>query len=86
MGIFNKDNNPGAYSGSLNCPVCNSPSIRYIENLGPYRQRYRCRKCGIPFQYETGMDGTHPYAPLKNKWKDIVDSKITVNQYLRGRK
>ena len=74
MGIFQKGKNPGAYSGKLTCPVCESGAIRFVENIGPYRLRYRCRKCGLPFQYETGRDlYNHPYAPFnKNKWRDIV--------------
>ena len=87
MGIFQKGKNPGSYSGSLNCPVCRSTAIRFIENLGPYRLRYRCRKCGLPFQYETGHDlGLHPYAPFKNKWQAIVDGKVKPKQFLQGRK
>jgi len=63
-----------AYRGDLNCPTCHSTAIRFVENLGPYRLRYRCRKCGLPFQYEIGRDmNLHPYAPLKkNKWQDIA--------------
>ena len=77
MGIFMKGMNPGAYRGKLTCPVCFSEAIRYVENLGPYRQRYRCRKCGLPFQYDTAptQDGqiTHPYAAFKKKkFQDIV--------------
>ncbi len=66
--------NKAAFRGNLNCPVCQSRAIRFIENIGPYRIRYRCRKCGMTFQYETGRDLTqHPYAPLKKgKWQDIV--------------
>ena len=74
MGIFNKGNSKSAYSGSLSCPVCHSTAIRYVENIGPYRQRYRCRKCGLPFQYETGREFAHPYAPFnKGKFQGIVD-------------
>jgi transposase-like protein len=86
MGIFQKGMNPGAFSGNLSCPVCQSQSIRFIENLGPYRLRYRCRKCGLPFQYETGHDlGTHPYAPFKKQWQGIVDGKVTPKEFLQGR-
>jgi transposase-like protein len=86
MGIFNKDNNSGAYSGKLTCPACFSPAIRFIENVGPYRLRYRCRKCGQFFQYETGKDlGIHPYAPFKKHWRGIVDGKITPQQFLQQR-
>jgi len=88
MGIFQRGMNPGAYSGKLTCPACESRAIRFIENLGPYRLRYRCRKCGLPFQYEVGKDiRIHPYAPFKkSKWNDIVERRLTTEQYLRGRK
>lgn len=74
MGIFTRGINKAAFRGNLKCPVCPSRAIRFIEMLGPYRIRYRCRKCGMPFQYETGRDLTqHPYAPFnKNKWRTIV--------------
>ncbi len=86
MGIFNKQNNGAAYSGKLTCPVCHSEAIRFVENLGPYRLRYRCRKCGLPFQYETGRDlGLHPYAPFKKNWQGIVGGKITPKEFLQGR-
>jgi transposase-like protein len=75
MGIFTSGKNKGAYQGKLTCPVCQSQAIRYVENLGPYMIRYRCRKCGLPFQYDIGpsanMSGEigrperHPYAHLK---------------------
>jgi rubredoxin len=80
MGIFNRGNNPGAYSGGLICPVCQSQAIRYIENLGPYRLRYRCRKCGLPFQYDISNrppteKGNHPYAPFKkNKFDRVIEA------------
>ena len=85
MGIWIKQMgrkmNEGAFRGNLNCPVCQSRAIRFVEMLGPYRVRYRCRKCGMPFQYETGRDMTqHPYAPFnKNKWQDIAKGS-TPNQ------
>lgn len=63
-----KGMNEGAFRGKLTCPVCNSEAIRFIENIGPYRLRYRCRKCGTPFQYETGRDLTqHPNSPFFGK-------------------
>lgn len=75
MGIFQKGMNQGAFRGNLNCPVCQSSAIRFVENIGPYRIRYRCRKCGLPFQYETGRDmGTHPYAPFNTPhFRNIVE-------------
>jgi len=87
MGIFQRGMNPGAYSGKLTCPACSSQAIRYVENVGPYRLRFRCRKCGQYFQYETGRDlGIHPYAPFKKHWRSIVEGKINAEQLLRGRK
>lgn len=76
-----KNRNPGAFRGRLTCPVCRSEAVRFLETIGPWRLRYRCRKCGLPFQYDTSgnanprelMDA-HPYAPFKkNKWRTIVD-------------
>ena len=87
MSIFQKGMNKAAYSGKLTCPACLSEAIRFVEQLGPYRLRYRCRKCGLPFQYETGNDlSIHPYAPFKNKWKDFVNEGRTPMEVLRGGK
>ena len=89
MGIFQKGINKGAYQGKLTCPVCDSAAIRFIENLTAFRQRWRCRKCGMRFQYDIsnrpmGTEGSiHPYAPFKkNKWKGIVERYNTI----QGRK
>lgn len=87
MGIFTKGINKAAYQGKLTCPTCGSAAIRFIENIGPYRLRYRCRKCGLPFQYETGRDLTNPYAAFnKPKWRDIVQNQLRAEDVLRGRK
>ena len=83
-----KGMNKGAYRGRLTCPVCSSESNRRIENIGPFRIRYRCRKCGLTFQYDvsgsanpTEMMNAHPYALFnKNKWRDIVDSHGRTNK------
>lgn len=75
MGIFTKGINKGAYRGTLKCPVCESTAIRYVENVTPYRLRYRCRKCGLPFQYDISGSLNHPYAAFKQpKWQKIVES------------
>lgn len=75
MGIFTKRQSKAAYQGKLTCPVCSSEAIRFLEMVGPYRERYRCRKCGMPFQYETGRDHTvHPYAVYnKPRFRMIVN-------------
>jgi transposase-like protein len=70
--------NKGAFRGKLTCPVCESEAVRYVENVGPTRLRYRCRKCGLPFQYDISggsVLNNHPYAPFKKpKWQKIVES------------
>ena len=81
MGIFTKGISKAAYQGKLTCPVCSSQAIRFVEMIGPYRERYRCRKCGMPFQYETGIDhGVHPYAVLK---KPRFQRAVEANEELR---
>lgn len=94
MGIFTKGINKYAYRGKLTCPVCDSTAIRFVEDIGRFRKRYRCRKCGVPFQYDIsnaspGMDGgSHPYAPLKkNKFQQIVDlhNQIKTGRTKKGR-
>jgi len=78
--LMPKGMNKGAYRGKLTCPVCKSSSLRRLENIGAFRIRYRCRKCGLPFQYDvsgsadpTKMMNAHPYAAYKKKkWQDIV--------------
>jgi transposase-like protein len=74
MGIFTKGINRGAYRGQLNCPVCKSTANRFIEYVGPYRLRYRCRKCGLKFQYDISNNpNAHPYAPFKkSKFQDLA--------------
>jgi len=77
MGIIQlmpKGMNKGAYRGELTCPVCGSRAIRFLERLTRFRIRYRCRKCGMPFQYDISGHPTHPYEPFeKNKWRSIVE-------------
>lgn len=68
--------NKGAFRGKLTCPVCKSEAVRFLEYLNATRLRYRCRKCGLPFQYDISANmGAHPYAPFKKqKWQRIVES------------
>lgn len=76
-----KGMNKGAYRGKLTCPVCDSEAIRYVEHVTRFRLRYRCRKCGLTFQYDItgsppGFDGgAHPYAAFKkNKFRRVVEA------------
>ena len=85
MGIFTKGMNKGAFRGRLTCPVCDSESIRFVENVTMFRLRYRCRKCGLTFQYDTSNadpglipGASHPYAAFKkNKFRRVVEEAIT---------
>lgn len=72
--LMPKGMNKGAYRGKLTCPVCRSEAVRFMENVTMFRLRYRCRKCGLKFQYDISNNlGAHPYAAFnKNKYRDIV--------------
>jgi len=73
MGIFTKKINPGAYRGELTCPVCRSTANRRLPDVTPTRLRFRCRKCGLAYQYDISNRPTHPYAPFKrNKFEALV--------------
>jgi len=71
--------NKGAYRGSLNCPFfgCDGKSHRWIENVTPYRLRYRCRKCGRTFQYDISNRRDNPYAVFNTPHfrKVVAESK-----------
>lgn len=75
MSIWNKQKSKAAYQGRLTCPVCHSEAIRYVEHITPMRLRYRCRACGLPFQYDiSNRFDIHPYAAFnKGKFRGIVD-------------
>ena len=85
MGIFTKGINKGAYRGKLTCPFCESSAQRYIENVGPFRLRYRCRKCGLTYQYDiSNQPGINPYAPFQKGriWGSI--SRVAGGRKLKG--
>jgi len=85
MGIFTKGISKYAYQGELTCPFgnCRSKALRYLEDVTPFRQRYRCRKCGMTFQYDiSGRRDLNPYAPyMKN-----AGFRQGMNNLLHGRK
>lgn len=70
MGIFTPGRSKYAYQGDLSCPLCQSKAIRYVENVARYRDRYRCRKCGITFQYDySAREDLNPYAAYGERSK-----------------
>jgi transcription elongation factor Elf1 len=78
--------NPGAYQGKLTCPFCESAAQRFVENVTPMRLRYRCRKCGLTYQYDiSNRSDLNPYAAYG---KGTVGSKLrkNIDDILRGRK
>ena len=96
MGIFTPGRAKYAYQGELTCPFvltdqnghqvdCGSRAIRFIEEITPFRIRYRCRKCGNTFQYDiSGRTDLNPYAPFQKGrlWGDIM--KVTRGRKLKG--
>ena len=78
MSIFVEGKSKLAYRGKLTCPVCKSEANRLIEWLTPFRARYKCRKCGLTYQYDiSGAPApyNHPYAPFKKpRFQELVDA------------
>lgn len=77
MSIFTKGINKAAYSGRLTCPVCDSEANRFMEWVTSTRARYRCRRCGLTYQYDISgapYPHNHPYEPFKQqRFKYMVD-------------
>ena len=83
MGIFTPGKSKYAFSGELTCPFCQSRAIRFMENVTPFRLRYRCRKCARTFQYDiSNRLDINPYAAYSDRSKFARDLK----QMLGGRK
>jgi len=44
--------------GNIQCPICgprtkeNHYGIKFVEKLGPYIWRYKCKRCGLGFRYD----------------------------------
>lgn len=65
--------NKGSFRGPLLCPVCKGQRHALQEKLTPFRYRYRCKDCGLTFQYDTSGVREHPYAPFKkNKFQKLI--------------
>ncbi len=93
MGIWTPGINKGAYQGELTCPFvvagkdCKSRAIKFVEDITPTRQRYRCRKCGHTFQYDiSNRPDTNPYAPYRKGriWSNIEKALRVTGGTLKG--
>ena len=83
MGIFTPGISKYAYQGELTCPYCRSSAVRFIENVTPFRLRYRCRLCARTFQYDiSNRIDINPYAAYSSKSKFSRD----LRRMLGGRK
>lgn len=83
MGIFTSGRSKYAFSGELTCPFCRSTANRYMEHVTPMRLRYRCRKCGLKYQYDiSNRSDINPYAAYSSGSKFSRDLK----KFLGGRK
>lgn len=43
---------------------CGGTRWTFLEDIGPFRKRYRCKDCKRVTQYDYSARATHPYAPL----------------------
>ena len=77
--------NRGAFGSALTCPgivegpngttsICMANKWKFVEKLGLYRARYKCKVCGRTIQYDYSANPDHPYAVFgKNKWQRLVE-------------
>ena len=69
-----------AFRGKLECPnltefgvECGANKWKFVEKLGQFRIRYRCKVCGKTVQYDFANNPGHPYAVFgKNKFQQVV--------------
>jgi transposase-like protein len=76
--------NRGAFGTKLTCPalvtglsnkpeICNASRWEFVEQIGMYRVRYRCKACHKTIVYDYSGNPGHPYEVYgKNKWQRIV--------------
>ena len=56
--IPTRGKNRAAFSSGLMCPriagdgICGGTKFKFVEAVGPYMHRYRCKKCGKTLKYE----------------------------------
>ena len=62
----------GAFGTQLTCPaivtglsakpeICNASNWQFVERIGMYRIRYRCKACHKTLIYEYSNNPGHPY-------------------------
>jgi rubredoxin len=85
-GMPRKGMTKGAFGTQLTCPnlvnglsgapeVCSASKWEFVERVGPFRMRYRCKACHKTVIYEYSANPGHPYEAYgKNKWQRIVDN------------
>lgn len=84
-GIPRKSMAKGAFGNKLTCPalvagidgqpeMCGAEAWSFVESIGPYRIRYRCKVCHKTVVYDFSNNPGHPYEVYaKSKWQRIVD-------------
>jgi len=85
VSIFKKGISKHAYQGKLTCPFCQSAAQRYVEHVTPTRLRYRCRKCGLKYQYDiSNRNDINPYAAYQGSRFNQHLNKILMGRKLKG--
>jgi rubredoxin len=66
---------PGLVTGLSGHPeMCGAEKWEFVEKVGAFRIRYRCKVCHKTIIYEYGNNPGHPYEAYgKSKWRQIVD-------------
>ena len=76
--VPNSDRSKAAFGTPLVCayPVgkpngevvqCGGTRWQFIEDIGAFRKRYRCRDCKRVTQYDYSARAEHPYMPLQKQ-------------------
>ena len=58
----------------LFCPFCQGTRWKYVENVGSFCIRYRCKDCHKTVLYDFSANPDHPYKRFgKGIWKQILE-------------
>lgn len=82
---LDKGRSPAAFRDKLTCPhiifvgdraiECGSERWKFIEGIGRYRIRYRCKSCGKTIQYDFSNNLSHPFEAFgKSRWRRFIDA------------